>query len=93
MQANARKSTLNRLSRMTQNRVSGLKNTQKQGSSFVDGRDSTFDVNLSVDDDDQINGIVGMSVHRCSMIKKYNIETFFSPTKMHRRAVTAEVQS
>ena len=60
--------------------------------SFIEGRDSTFDVNLSIDDEDQINGIVGMSVHRCSMIKKYNIETFFSPAKMHRRAVTAEVQ-
>ena len=49
-------------------------------------------MNLSVEDEDQINGIVGMSVHRCSMIKKYNIETFFSPEKMHRRAVTAEVK-
>ena len=26
------------------------------------------------------------------MIKKYNIETFFSPAKMHRRAVTTEVK-
>lgn len=63
---------------------------QKAGS-FAEGRDSTFDVNLSADDEDQINGIIGMSVHRCSMIKKYNIETFFSPAKTHRRVATAEV--
>ena len=90
MQANARKSNLNRISRLTQSRISGLKN-QKQNS-FIEGRDSTFDVNLSVDDEDGIPGIVGKSQHRCSMIKKYNIETFFSPSmKMHRRATTAEV--
>lgn len=54
-------------------------------------RDSTFDVNVSVEDDEtSVPGIVGLSVHRCSMIKKYNIETFFSPTKTHRRAATTD---
>ena len=68
--------------------MSALKNSKQN--SFASGRDSTFDV--SVEEEDAIPGIVGMSVHRCSMIKKYNIETFFTPAKMHRRAVTAETQ-
>jgi predicted lipoprotein len=56
----------------------------------VSGRDSLFDMNVSVDEEEALPGIVGMSVHRCSMIKKYNIETFFSPAKQmhHRRAAT-----
>ena len=75
--ANARKSSINH--RQTLNRISNLKNQKQQ--SVVSGRDSTFDANLSVEEEDSIPGIVGMSVHRCSMIKKYNIETFFSPAK------------
>ena len=91
LQANYRRSTLGRISRATQGRVSVLKPGAKQ-SSFVSGRDSTFDVNVSVEEEDAIPGIIGMSVHRCSMIKKYNIETFFSPAKQHRRAITTETQ-
>lgn len=78
------RSTLNRASRLSQLRVSNLMNLKQH--SAVSGRDSTFDV--SVEEEDAIPGIIGMSVHRCSMIKKYNIETFFSPAKMHRRTVT-----
>ena len=37
------------------------------------------DENVSLEDDEGVPGVKGMSVHRCSMIKKYNIETFFSP--------------
>jgi len=67
--------------------VSNLRSLKQQ--SVVSGRDSTFDI--SVDEEEgSIPGIIGMSVHRCSMIKKYNIETFFSPAKMHRRAITTE---
>ena len=65
----------------------------KQGSFVSGGRDSfaNFDEDLDIEDEDSVPGIVGLSVHRCSMIKKYNIETFFSPAaKMqHRRAQTA----
>lgn len=58
------------------------------GAGTATGRDSMFDVSVE-DDDCSIPGIVGMSVHRCSMIKKYNIETFFSPAKTsHKRAAT-----
>jgi len=67
--------------------VSNLRSLKQQ--SVVSGRDSIFDI--SVDEEEgSIPGIIGMSVHRCSMIKKYNIETFFSPAKMHRRAITTE---
>lgn len=56
------------------------------------GRDSMFDVSVE-DDDFSIPGFVGMSAHRCSMIKKYNIETFFSPAKTtHNRVVATETQ-
>lgn len=50
--------------------------------------------NCSVDDEEgNIGGIVGLSVHRCSMIKKYSMETFFSPAKGgHKRAATHEVK-
>ena len=51
-----------------------------------------FDANLSIEEEDAISGIIGMSVHRCSMIKKYNIETFFSPAKHHRRVVSTDVK-
>lgn len=89
LQANHRKSTINRLSKLTASRVStNLRNVKQQ--SVVSGRDSMFDANVSVEEEDAIPGIIGMSVHRCSMIKKYNIETFFSPAKNHRRAVTTE---
>lgn len=90
LQANNRKSNLPRMSRVSVgNRMSStLRNVKQQ--SMVSGRDSTFDANLSVEEEDSIPGIVGMSVHRCSMIKKYSIETFFSPAKHHRRAVTVE---
>ena len=55
-------------------------------------RDS--DANLSVDEEDGvINNLIGRSVHRCSMIKKYNIETFFTPAKHHRRAITTETKA
>lgn len=80
---------MNRISKLTQSRISNLKATQKQAS-MVSGRDSLFDMNVSVEEEDHIPGIIGMSVHRCSMIKKYNIETFFSPAKVHRRAATTE---
>ena len=84
-----RKSNMNRVSRLTQSRVSNLRNMKQ--SSVISGRDSTFDI--SVDEEEgTIPGIIGMSVHRCSMIKKYNIETFFTPAKMHRRAITTETQ-
>ena len=49
---------------------------------FEVSRDS--DANLSVDEDDRDLGRLGMSAHRCSMIKKYSIETYFlgpSPRK------------
>ena len=51
-----------------------------------------FDGNVSDDEDEGgIPGSVGLSVHRCSMIKKYSIETFFTPGKaQHRRAITTE---
>ena len=89
IQANARKSNLNgRASRVS--RVSTLKYQNTQAS-VVSGRDSTFDVNVSVEEEDAIPGIIGMSVHRCSMIKKYSIETFFTPGKTHKRSATAEV--
>jgi len=45
-------------------------------------RDS--DANFSLDDgldEETTLGVVGMSAHRCSMIKRYNIETFFTPGK------------
>ncbi len=61
--------------------------------SFVSGRDSLFDMNVSVDEEDSIPGIIGMSVHRCSMIKKYNIETFFSPAKMQHRRTATDTQA
>lgn len=61
-------------------------------SSVVLGRDSMFDANLSIEEEDAIPGIIGMSVHRCSMIKKYNIETFFSPAKHHRRVVSTNTK-
>jgi len=51
-----------------------------------------FDANLSIEEEDAIPGIIGMSVHRCSMIKKYNIETFFSPAKHHRRVVSTDIK-
>jgi hypothetical protein len=51
-----------------------------------------FDANISIEEEETIPGIVGMSVHRCSMIKKYSLETFFSPKKNHRRVVSNEVQ-
>ena len=91
LQANAvRKSSIGRYSRMTGSRVSNLK-AQFQNSFVSAGRDSTFDVNVSIEEEEALPGIIGMSVHRCSMIKKYNIETFFSPAKQnHRRAFTAE---
>ena len=91
LQANAvRKSSIGRYSRMTGSRVSNLK-AQFQNSFVSAGRDSTFDVNVSIEEEESLPGIIGMSVHRCSMIKKYNIETFFSPAKSnHRRAFTAE---
>ena len=89
IQANARKSNLNgRPSRVS--RVSTLKHPYMQASA-VSGRDSMFDVNVSVEEEDAIPGIIGMSVHRCSMIKKYNIETFFTPGKTHKRSATADV--
>ena len=75
--------------------MSNLKQV-KQGSVVSLGRDSfaNFDENLDIEDEDSVPGIDGMSVHRCSMIKKYNIETFFSPAKMnhHKRAATATVE-
>lgn len=49
---------------------------------FEVSRDS--DANLSVDEDERDLGRLGMSAHRCSMIKKYSIETYFlgpSPRK------------
>lgn len=79
-----RRSTLGRFSRMTINRISNLKG-QKQGS--IVSRDSTLDANLDIEEEEGI-GIIG-NMHRCSMIKKYSMETFFSPEKMHRRAFTA----
>ena len=56
-----------------------------------------FDANVDEEEDDfnSVNNAVNniTSVHRCSMIKKYNIETFFSPAKnSHRRAATTESQ-
>lgn len=86
---------MNRFSRViTQNRVSNLKMQAKQASFISIERDSSafnFDENLDIEDEDSVPGISGMSVHRCSMIKKYNIETFFSPAAkmLHRRAATA----
>lgn len=51
-----------------------------------------FDINIDEELDGK-NTATNMSVHRCSMIKKYNIETFFTPAKMsHRRAITTESQ-
>ena len=53
------------------------------------------DENLDIEDDEGVPGFKGMSVHRCSMVKNYNIETFFSPNtsaKMaaqHKRTATA----
>ena len=34
--------------------------------------------------------VQSQNVHRCSMIKKYSMETFFSPQKQHKRATTVE---
>ena len=50
--------------------------------------------NCSVDEEESnIGAIIGMSVHRCSMIKKYSMETFFTPAKGgHKRAATHEMQ-
>ena len=70
---------------MTMSRISNLKNTQKQGS--ILSRDSTLDANLDLEEEEGI-GMIG-NMHRCSMIKKYSMDTFFSPEKMHRRAFTA----
>lgn len=70
----------------------------KQASLVSGGRESNafnFDENLDIEDEDSVPGIVGLSVHRCSMVKKYNIETFFSPaktTQQHRRAATAATE-
>ena len=72
-------------------RVSNLRNVM-QNSIVSAGRDSCFDVNIDEDGDGK-NTVSNMTVHRCSMIKKYNIETFFTPAKMqHRRAATTETQ-
>ena len=86
-----RRSTMNRASRVTGSFVSNMRANMMVA---APGRDSTFDVNVSVEDDDfSIPGVVSMSVHRCSMIKKYNIETFFSPAKTaHQRAATETQQ-
>ena len=62
--------------------------------SSILSRDS--EANLEVDEDETgVNSLLGIgrSVHRCSMIKKYNIDTFFTPAKQHRRAITTELKA
>ena len=57
------------------------------------------DENLDIEDDEGVPGFGALSAHRCSMVKKYNIETFFSPStsaKMaaqHKRTATAAENS
>ena len=61
--------------------------------SSILSRDS--EANLEVDEDETgVNSLLGIgrSVHRCSMIKKYNIDTFFTPAKQHRRALTTDTK-
>lgn len=94
---NNSKQRISRISNLTKGRkresnvfkeVNGL---AKQSS--ILSRDS--EANLEVDEDETgVNSLIGIgrSVHRCSMIKKYNIDTFFTPAKHHRRAITTETK-
>lgn len=44
------------------------------------------ETDLVADEDEEEEGIaqVGKSAHRCSMIKKYTMPTFFTPTKSRK---------
>jgi len=68
--------------------VSGI---AKQASMI--SRDSEANLSVGDEEDSGISTLVGRSVHRCSMIKKYSIETFFTPAKQHRRAITTELKA
>ena len=53
-------------------------------------RDS--DANLSVDEDEKDFNKLGLSAHRCSMIKRYNLDSyFFAPSP--RQISNTEVKS
>jgi hypothetical protein len=43
------------------------------------------DANLSVDEDEKDMARYGHSAHRCSMIKKYNIDTYFLGPSPHKK--------
>lgn len=50
----------------------------------ADRQSNDSDANLSVDEDEKDMARYGHSAHRCSMIKKYNLDTYFlgpSPNK------------
>jgi hypothetical protein len=51
-----------------------------------------FDEEADLVPDESEEGLVqvGKSAHRCSMIKKYNIKTFFTPSKERKTAFQTE---
>lgn len=50
------------------------------------------EANLSVDDEEPALGRVGYSAHRCSMIKKYSIDTYFLSAQPTPKLLTNRFQ-
>ena len=52
------------------------------------------ETDLVADEDEEEEGIaqIGKSAHRCSMIKKYTMPTFFTPTKSRKAFPQTELK-